>query len=196
MLCSWLFLNRTPEPVWIAWVISVSTAGYKGKRKIFHLSSGLTAKTFRKGYCNMRPAAAVWGLNTVMADPHSLPSSTSHPPPPYVVIKASASSTASAGARRFWPTSLGANFWIRLREVSAWGGRTCYCSLSLEGFDSVFYALLSSIAWHTQRHPHTPVGCNAAPTGDLCLSEVAAEAKKECSRASQMTQSVCSAQCL
>lgn len=84
MLCSWLLLNRTPEPVWIAWVISVSTAGYKEKRKNFPLSSGLTAKTLRKGYCNTRPAAVVWGLNTVMADPGSLFSSASHPTPPCV----------------------------------------------------------------------------------------------------------------
>lgn len=82
MLCSWLSLNRTPEPVWIAWVISVSTAGYKAKRKIFPLGSGSTAKIFRKGYCNTRPAAAVGGLNTAMGDPGS---QLGHPPP-YVVI--------------------------------------------------------------------------------------------------------------
>lgn len=112
-----------------------------------------------------------------------------HPPTTPVRGDSSLGSTASAGGPHHCPPSLGATLGIWLPEVPARGGRTCYCSLARGGFDWVFSALASSIAWHTLRHPHTAVRYDAAPTGDLCLSEVAAEAGQECPRAPQMTRS-------
>lgn len=85
----------------------------------------------------------------------------------------SLSSTTSAAASHASPASLGVSFWVWLPEIPTWGGRSCYSSLSLGGFDSVLLALASSMAWHILRHPHTAVRYNAAPRRDLSLSKAA-----------------------
>lgn len=102
-------------------------------------------------------------------------------PPPYVVINPRQHSLCRS--QPCLSQLSRSNFLALAAWGTCLGWQTCYCSLCLGGFDSVFYTLASTIAWHTLRHPHTAVRYNAAPTGDLCLSEVAARARQECPRA-------------